>query len=191
MANSFPNTSEPLFVQAQLAALDAETTRCNGSSDLRAAETLLPLLLAAAPSERATLFQALLQRSTPAAIADVAFRLYDHTGREAYLLHAVALLEEWGAAAWPVLCSLAASPRPECELFVGLIARCRGVPAEERLRVLADLTAHPAVAVRSDILARINDFSPREVQPLLRNLASDSDPDLRAESQERLAVLGV
>ena len=188
MANATSNLSDGVFVQTQLAALDAESAHAEVSNDQRAAEMLFPLLLPASPSERSALYQALLQRSTPAAITDVAFSEYERTGREAYLLHAVAMLEASGAAAWPVLRSLAGSSRPECELFVGSIARCRGVSPEERLQALADLTAHPEAAVRSALLERLNAFSPNEVQPLLRTLAAD--PDIRAEGKESLAVLG-
>jgi hypothetical protein len=191
MASSPTTTPAPFSWQAQLAALDADSASGNGASDLGVTEILLPLLLSASPAERAMLFQTLLQRSTPRAITEVAFREYDRTGHETYLLQAVALLEAFGTTAWPVLRSLATSPRPESELFVGLIARCRDVSTADRLLALADLTGHPSEIVRAGLFERLSGFSPQEVHSLLRKLADDPDPEIREEARERLAALGL
>jgi hypothetical protein len=124
--------------------------------------------------------------SDPTAIAMTAFEHYDRTGREAYLLHALSLLESWGAAAWPVLRWIAKLQRPECELFAGLIVRSSGAPQNERLEVLGSLADNPNSSVRLSLIEHLSSCPVAEVKGILTKLTSDPDPEIRTEANERL-----
>src|SRR5947209_14609840 len=106
-------------------------------------DTHLARLVSAHPDERLALRESLISQFDPLAVLRAALEKYDQTAKEAYLLHALSLLESWGSRAWPALQWIACSTRPECELFTGLIARCEGISEEERLDALRRLAAHP------------------------------------------------
>jgi hypothetical protein len=170
---------------------DAPTEEPAQSPCLVTAETrqFLQSLESAKAKERRELFRSVLEQSTPEAVAEAIFSLYDQTGRESFLLHGVSLLEAFGERAWPALCSIARSKRPEVELFVGTIARCPGVPAPKRAEALLVLAENPSPAVRQRILERLGEFGPVEVQRLLNRLAADADPEVRADASDRRASL--
>jgi len=153
------------------------------------AQRLLRRLVAAGPSERRSLSEALLKQSDAVVLAQLAFEEYDRTGKEAYLLQALALLESEGAAAWPALQWIARVQRAEVALFLGLIARCRNVSEDERLNELELLTAHPAHTVRSAIFEHLATFPVEKRKHLLEKLLAASDPGIRAEAAERIRAL--
>lgn len=74
------------------------------------------------------------------AVALHEYRLYGYEGR---LLLAASLMAKFGEKAWPVLSLLAKSGRTECECFVPVIARLRGVAWEDRMDALLDLSRSP------------------------------------------------
>jgi hypothetical protein len=136
------------------------------------------------------LFRLLTQTSTPEAIVRTAFAEYDRTGREAFLLHAAALLETFAKEAWQALLRVARSGRPETELFLGLIARCPEVTNAERTSAFGILATHPSPAVRLGLLEHLPALGPDNERALLRDLAlGDPDPDIKAEAADRLSTL--
>jgi hypothetical protein len=149
-------------------------------------EVLLPLLVAARAGERRQIRDALFTFADPLSTTTVAFQQFEETSQEAYLLHALSLLESWGARAWPALKQLAQVKQPEVELFTGLIARCPGVSDEERLEALERLLNHPAASVRSSVMEHICAFPQDKVEPFLKKLLKHPNPEVRGEAAERL-----
>jgi hypothetical protein len=156
---------------------------------LSAARTLLPLLVSARPGIRGQLAVAVRRLSDPLSVVAAAFEHYNQTAKEAYLQHARSLLEAWGAKSWPALRRFARCPRPEVELFTGLIARCAGVSDKERLDVLERLAHHPVASVRLSIFERLGEFPPGMVEPLLQKLLQHPDLEVRSEATDRLEYL--
>lgn len=154
-------------------------------------QAFLPELESArSPGERQRLFRLLTQSSSPVAIIERAFHEYDQTGREAFILHAVSLLETFGERAWPALLRVAASGRPETELFLGLIARCQQVSADERSAAFRLLSKHAPPSVRIALLEHLASLGPEREQGILRAIAeSDPDETVRTEADVRLSVL--
>ena len=149
-------------------------------------EVLFPALVDAGVAVRNSLFDLLRRDSTPEVVCKVGFREYEATGQERCLLLTASLLEDFGETAWPVLKELAASKRPECELFVGLIAHCDDVSSNERASALGELAAHPDPVVRLTILGDLSDLSVDDTRSVLRSLTDDSDDDVREEARQRL-----
>ncbi len=156
-----------------------------------AAKALLPGLESArSPGERRQLFRILTQLSTPEAVVETAFDEYGRTGREAFLLHAVSLLEGFGKRALPALLLVARSGRPESELFLGLIARCPGVNADQRSGAFRLLAKHAPPSVRLQLLEHLSSLGTDRERTLLGELAmSDSDDGVKAEAGDRLSTL--
>ena len=154
------------------------------------AERLLPQLVGALPGQRLSLERELLARSSPRAIVETAFRKYDETAKADYLHHAAALLYQFGGRAWPTLREIARLPRPECELFVGVIARCPGVPLDQRAEALDDLARHPEPAVRLAVLGHLSELDPDLARPRLAILAEDDDGEIRGEARAILTSMG-
>jgi hypothetical protein len=152
-------------------------------------EILLTRLVSAHPEERMALCESLLSLSDPLTMVMAAFEKFDQTAKEAYLLHALSLLESWGSRAWPALLWVARSPRPESELFTGLIARCEGVSEEERIEALRHLATHPAASVRWGVFERLSAFPRERARSILQQLLQDPDGQIRAEAAERLECL--
>jgi hypothetical protein len=171
------------------AAQDARDRSQNRAEVLLAQEYLPALESARSPGERRRLFRTLTQSSSPAAIIEMAFREYEQTGREAFLLHAGSLLEEFGAGAWPALRWVAASGRPETELFLGLIARCPGVSEEDRFQAFRLLSKHARSFVRLAMLEHLASLGPLRQHEMLQEVAkNDAAEMVRAEARDRLAV---
>jgi hypothetical protein len=147
---------------------------------------LFSALVDAGVDARNYLFDRITRSSTPEAVYSVGFGEYQASGEERGLLLTASLLEDFGKKAWPVLKELATSKRPECELFVGLIARCEGVPSAARAGALRELAAHPDPAVRLAILDNVKDLSLEHRQSVLESLTDDSDDDVREEARQRL-----
>jgi len=152
-------------------------------------EVLFPALVDAEVAVRNSLFDLIRRDSTPEAVCKVGFHQYEATGRERCLSLTVSLLEDFGSKSWPVLSELAKSERPECELFVGLIAHCDGIPSAKRASALSKLAAHPDAAVRIEILDNLADLTAYDRQCVLETLTDDSDADICEEANQRLLDL--
>ena len=183
----FPAAWEPVF---------SSTTPCRGGGEQvgvtlcarehSTTEAFFRKLVTAGAANRNVLFDLIRGDSTPEAVCEVGFREYEATGRERCLLLTASLLEAFGEKAWPVLKELAASKRPECELFVGLIAHCDGVSSTERTSALGELATHTDSVVRLTILDNVSDLSVDDRRSVLESLADDSDDDVREEARQRL-----
>lgn len=152
-------------------------------------EVLFPALVDAGVAVRNSLFDLIKRDSTPDAVCKVGFREYEATGRERCLSLTVSLLEDFGSKSWPVLSELVESERPECELFVGLIAHCDGIPSARRASALSKLATHPDAAVRIEILDNLADLTACDRQCVLEALTNDSDADICEEANQRLLDL--
>jgi hypothetical protein len=141
-------------------------------------------------AERRRLFHLITESSSPEAVVETALKEYNQTGREAFLLHAVALLEAFGKSAWPALLWVARSGKPETELFLGVIARCPGVSSADRQTAFSLLAENPLPFVRLGLLEHLAALGSEKEQAMLRDLAmSDPDPDVKAEAADRLSAL--
>jgi len=149
-------------------------------------EAFFKKLVNAGVADRNFLFDLIRRDATPEAVCKVGFREYQATGQERCLLLTASLLEAFGEKAWPVLKELAASKRPECELFVGLIAHCDEVSSTQRANALCELATHPDPVVRLTILGDLSDLSVDDTRSVLRSLTDDPDDDVREEARQRL-----
>jgi len=156
------------------------------ATEHRFTEAFFKKLVNAGVSDRNFLFDLIRRDSTPEAVYIVGFREYEATGQERCLLLTASLLEAFGEKAWTVLKELAASKRPECELFVGLIAHCDNVSSNERASALGELATHPDPVVRLAILHNLSDLSVDDRRSVLESLTDDSDDDVREEAHQRL-----
>jgi hypothetical protein len=129
---------------------EAESQAENQSSS-----ALLALLADAPSSRRNSIREFLLRLSTPSELLESSLLHYQSTRRECFLIQAVSLLEAFGHRAWPALRNFANSGRWECELFAGAVARCPGVPSEQRMRALRSLARSPHADVRDVALGHI------------------------------------
>ena len=147
-------------------------------------------LLADAPSRLRNQIHAMLVRfCSPDEILDASLARYEQTCQERYLLQAISLLESKGKDAWRALRTLARSNRRECELFIGLIARCNSVPASERASAIKRLAASPHVDVRSALVDQLPEFDEEAQRCALEVLKGDADLEIRQEAEEYLAEL--
>jgi len=154
------------------------------------ADLVAALEAARSPAERRQLFDKLTKSSDPEVVVETAFREYDRTGREAFLLHGVSVLEAFGKQAWPALLRVAESGRTETELFLGLIARCPEVSDKERSNAFYLVAKHAPPPVRQGMLEHLVVLGPARELDILHDLAgSDPDPGIKAEAAERLAAL--
>jgi hypothetical protein len=95
---------------------------------------------------------------------------------------AASLLADIGTPALPVLRVLVRSGRPECEMFVPIVARLHGVSVQGRLELLAQVASHPSTDARYGLLEALRAFAPQEVMPLLRTLSHDEDTEIANEA---------
>jgi hypothetical protein len=73
----------------------------------------------------------------PQAILENALNEYRKpTGYEGVLVEAAGQLEQIGLEAWPVLKEFLLSDAPECEYFLPVAYRLKGIPVQERQSVL-------------------------------------------------------
>lgn len=145
-------------------------------------------LVNAGPNERRVHHKMLITYSNSDDIIRKAFLEFDRTGREDYLLQAVSVLESFGASAWATLETISNSKRPECELFVGLVARCKNIPDELKLQALINLSSNPSNFVRLSVLEHLPRSLKRQADgiSLLEKLVQDPDPEVREEAHFRL-----
>jgi len=152
-------------------------------------DRLLTLLVDSPSFLRNKIYSVLVQFCTPWDILDASLAQYEQTCQEQYLLQALSLLERVGKEAWPALRWLVGSERPECELFVGLIANCEQVTVNERLSVIKELSQNPHVEVRSRIIEQLTEFHADAQRSILEILAKDDEPEIREEAEQDLAEL--
>jgi hypothetical protein len=123
-------------------------------------------------------------------VVETAFEEYDRTGREAFLLHAVSLLEAFEKQAWPALLRVAGSGRAEAELFLGLLARCPGVSSEERSGAFRLILERAPPSVRLMVFEHFASLgSDREREMLTEIAGRDPDDSVKAEAVDRLSAL--
>jgi hypothetical protein len=154
-----------------------------------ATKWLFPLILKARGDLREHIYETLLHWEEPDAILIAALAEYYKHGNEERLALAASLLADIGAPALPTLRMLARSGSPECEMFVSVIARLRGVSVQSRLAILAQVPANPSPDVRYSLLEALQAFAPHEEIPLLQTLSHDEDPDIADEARARLESL--
>jgi hypothetical protein len=154
------------------------------------AQAWLPKLVEAESRDRNGIRTLLLERSQPEAIAEVALSDYRATARESSLLAAVSLLEGFGPRSWPTLRAMAQAGLEECELFLGLLANCEGIPERERVAALVELARRGHPSTRAAILDKLSRFREAMQRVVLQALAQDGDEEIRAEAQAALASLG-
>lgn len=143
--------------------------------------------LVTAPSKRLnSIFDEIRASNDPEEVLAVALREYERTADWDYLEFAASFMKSFGARAWPALSTLSRSNRPECDWFVGAIARCRGISADERAQALLHLTLNPDQAVRSSILEALDALPSQYQRQILQVLASDRDGEISEEASERL-----
>jgi len=102
---------------------------------------------------------------------------------------AVSLLESFGKESWPVLRNIAKRKRPDCELFLRLIAECSDTSATDRISALIALTSHPDRNVRYQIIEVLDSFSNEDKKRVLQKLVTDADADVRERAEENLSFL--
>jgi hypothetical protein len=139
--------------------------------------------------DRDRIYEALLLLAEPETILDVALDEYHRYGNEEHLAMAASLLADIGARALPALWALVRSGRPECEMFVPVIAHLRGVSVQSRLALLAQVASNPSTDVRYGLLEALRAFSPHHVIPLLRTLSHDGDTEIADEARAWLESL--
>jgi hypothetical protein len=138
---------------------------------------------------REHIYETLFHWEEPDAILIAALAEYYKHGNEERLALAASLLADVGAPALPVLRVLVRSRRPECEMFVSVIARLRGVSVQSRLAILAQLLDNPSRDVRYRLLGALRAFAPHEVMPLLQTLSYDADTEIATEARAWLKSL--
>jgi len=154
-----------------------------------ATKWLFPLILKARGNLREHIYETLLHWEEPDAILIAALAEYYKHGNEERLALAASLLADIGAPALPTLRILVRSGSPECEMFVSVIARLRGVSVQSRLAILAQVPANPSTDVRYSLLEALRALAPHEEIPLLQTLSHDEDPDIADEARARLESL--
>jgi hypothetical protein len=154
-----------------------------------ATKWLFALILRARGDLREHIYETLLDWEEPDAILIAALAEYYKHGNEERLALAASLLADIGAPALPTLRILVRSGSPECEMFVSVIARLRGVSVQSRLAILAQVPANPNPDVRYSLLEALRAFTPHEGIPLLQTLSHDEDPDIADEARARLESL--
>jgi hypothetical protein len=149
---------------------------------VNATKWLFPLLPKARKDLREHIYETLLHWEEPDSILIAALaKCYKH-GNEERLVLAASLLADIGAPALPALRVLIRSGPPECEMFVSVIARLRGVSVQSRLALLAHAASNVSSDVRYSLLEALRAFAPHEVIPLLRTLSRDEDTDIADEA---------
>jgi hypothetical protein len=154
-----------------------------------ATKWLFPLILKARGDLRDHIYETLLHWEEPDAILIAALAEYYKHANEERLALAASFLADIGAPALPALRILVRSGSPECEMFVPVIARLRGVSVQSRLAILAQLPVNPSPDVRYSLLEALRAFAPHEEIPLLQTLSHDEDPDIADEARARLKSL--
>ena len=119
----------------------------------------------------------------------VALQEFRRTGREDFLVFASSLLESMGRKAWPVLRQFARSGSTECELFVGLIARCKDASVKERVAALEELSGNPDLNVRERLFDYLSEIPLADRRSLLQRLSRDPNPLISQHAHEHLAIL--
>lgn len=154
-----------------------------------ATQWVFPLLIQARGEIRRQLYTALLTLGEPKAILDAAMSAYEQYGNEDRLNLAASLLMDLGVQAFPALCILARSNRPECAWFVPTIAGFPEVQLQNRVEVLTCLAKSPHSAVRQSLLAATQALSSPEAMSLLHMLSQDPDEEIAKEAREYIADL--
>jgi hypothetical protein len=178
-----PWTSSP-------AATEPAEIFTSASESRAVAQAWLPKLVEAESRDRNRIRNLLLEQSQPEAIAEVALSDFRATARESSLLAAASLLEGFGSRSWPTLRAMAQAGLEECELFLGLIANCEGIPERERIGALVELARRGHSSTRAAIFEKLSRFREAMKRVVLQVLAQDRDEEIRAEAQAALASLG-
>ncbi len=153
------------------------------------ADRLLALLTNAPSRLRNQIHSLLVRFCSSDEILDASLAQYKQTCQEQYLLQAISLLESKGKDAWRALRKLIRDNRCECELFIGLIARCDGVPASERVSAIKQLATNPHAEVRSALIDQLPEFDEESQRCALKLLKDDVDSEVRQEAEEYLVEL--
>jgi hypothetical protein len=156
---------------------------------VNATKWLFPLFLKARGDLREHIYETLLRLEEPDSNLIVALAEYYKHGNEERLAMAASLLADIGAPALPALRVLVRSGSPECEMFVPVIARLRGVSVQNRLALLAHAASNASTGVRYGLLEALHAFAPHEAIPLLRTLSCDTDTDIAGEARAWLESL--
>ena len=154
-----------------------------------ATKWLLPLILKARGDLREHIYETLLHWEEPDAILIAALAEYYKHGNEERLALAASLLADIGAPALPALRVLVRSGSPECEMFVPVIGRLRGIGVQSRLALLAHVASNASADVRYSLLEVLRVFASHEVMPLLQTLSCDADTNIATEARTRLQSL--
>jgi hypothetical protein len=154
-----------------------------------ATKWLFPLLPKAPKDLREHIYETLLHWEEPDAILIAALAEYYKHGNEERLALAASLLADIGAPALPALRVLVRSGSPECEMFVPVIARLRGVSVQSRLALLAHVASNASADVRYSLLEALRAFAPHEIVSLLQTLSCDADTDIAGEARAWLESL--
>lgn len=98
-------------------------------------------------------------------------------GYEEDLVQAAWQLEQIGKEAWPALSELVFARLPECEFFLGAMARIEGVPSRDRRSVVLTAAKNPDVNVRSRLLELIDELPAGLAREVVETLAAPDRPD--------------
>jgi len=173
------------YIPIALAASSAETDP-SYEPPTEMTKRLMSMLVTSPSRHINSLLAEICQSSTPSIVLNVALREYSRTWRKEYLEHAAAVLERFGASAWPVLLAFAYSRRPECFFFVQTIISLKGAPIHERMRALCELAHNPDLDVRSQLMMALADTSFELRQKVLEVFATDPDSEIRDEAEWQL-----
>ena len=156
---------------------------------VNATKWLFPLLPKAHKDLREHIYETLLHWEEPDSILIAALAEYYKHGNEERLALAASLLADIGAPALPALRVLVRSGSPECQMFVPVIARLRGISVQSRLALMAYIASNASADVRYSLLEALRAFASHEVMPLLQTLSCDADTDIATEARTWLESL--
>jgi len=160
-------------------------------SKINATTWLFPLYGKARGSLRHRIYEVLLHFKEPDTILTTALAEYRKYGNEERLVVAASLAADIGADALPALRVLARSRRPECEIFVSVIANLRGIRMQDRLEVLAEFASNPGSDVRYSLLESLRALPSDHIIPLLTALSTDEDEEIASEARAWLDSLEI
>jgi hypothetical protein len=143
------------------------------------ARQALVALVAAQSQERNRLFDEAVKELNGNDVLHASLNLYRTTLCEDYLILAASLLYHMGTKAWPSLDIMSASNTPECEYFVSVVTRVKGISDEQRISALSKLAENDSIGVRQRILEQLPRVSGESRRRLLSILSTDPDEEIR------------
>lgn len=154
----------------------------------RLVDTLFPLLFEGRLWERRKAYMWLKRWGTPALILNAGLRAHSLYGYEGWLAETASLLRDLGPGCWPVLMQWIKSGRPECELFVNVVAELPGTSETDRRDALVILAHNPDESTRQRVLESLPALTPGNRLKVLQALGAGTGPDdsVRTQAVERL-----